>query len=72
VTADAVMGFDDPTDLTIAHALYKRFVLGDASFQYAGVKIDGLSREDLDRLDIDLETSRAGSITSSTTSKSVS
>jgi len=45
VTADAVMGFDDPTDLTIAHALYKRFVLGDASFQYAGVKIDGLSRE---------------------------
>jgi len=36
------------------------FVLGDASFQYAGVKIDGLSREKiLDRLDSDLETSRA-------------
>lgn len=60
VTADAVMEFDDPTDLTIAHALYKRFVLGDASFQYAGVKIDGLSREKiLDRLESDLETSRA-------------
>ena len=55
VTADVVREFDDPTDVTIAHALYKRFVLGDASFQYAGVKIEGLTREKIvDRLSSDL------------------
>ncbi|GAB6878228.1 hypothetical protein JCM17823_05020 [Halorubrum gandharaense] len=59
VTADAVRSFDDPVDITIAHALYKRFVLGDASFQYAGVEIDGLTREKiLDRLGSDLEIDR--------------
>jgi len=63
------MGFDDPTDLTIAHALYKRFVLGDASFQYAGVKIDGLSRRrsSTDSTAIS-KPAVPGSITSSTTS----
>ncbi|MCL9817774.1 DEAD/DEAH box helicase [Natronocalculus amylovorans] len=55
VTADVVAAYDDPVDVTIAHALYKRFVLGDASFQYSGVKIDGLTRAKiLDRLSGDL------------------
>ena len=55
VTADVVAAYDDPVDVTIAHALYKRFVLGDASFQYSGVKIDGLTRSKiLDRLSGDL------------------
>lgn len=59
VTADAVQEFDDPVDVTIAHALYKRFVLGDASFQYTGVEIDGLTREKiLDRLESDLTVDR--------------
>lgn len=59
ITAESVADFDDPVDVVIAHALYKRFVLNDASFQYAGVEIDGLTREKiLDRLDSDLTVTR--------------
>jgi len=59
VTADAVAALDGPVDVAIGHALYKRFVLGDASFQRAGVKIDGLTREKIiDRLDSDLRVGR--------------
>ncbi|WP_254863100.1 DEAD/DEAH box helicase [Halovivax gelatinilyticus] len=55
VTADVVAEMDDPVEITVAHALYKRLVLDNASFQYSGVKIDGLTREKiLDRLDGDL------------------
>jgi len=63
------MGFDDPTDLTIAHALYKRFVLGDASFQYAGVRsTDCLGRRSSTDSTAISKPAVPGSITSSTTS----
>lgn len=59
-TADVVAELDEPIDVVIGHALYKRFVLDDASFQHAGVKIDGLTRAKiLDRLDDDLAIDRA-------------
>ena len=59
VTTNVVADIDDPVDVVIAHGLYKRFVLDDASFQYSGVEIDGLTRAKiLDRLDGDLRLSR--------------
>ena len=59
VTANVVADLNDPVEITIAHELYKRFVLDKASFQYSSVKIDGLTREKIvERLDADLAVDR--------------
>ncbi len=52
VTGDVVADCSDPVEMTIAHEVYKLFVLNKASFTYNSVSFDGLTRSKIiDRLD---------------------
>ncbi|WP_224333534.1 DEAD/DEAH box helicase [Haloprofundus halobius] len=52
VTGDVVADRSDPVEMTVAHEMYKQFVLNNASFTYNRVSFNGLTRSKLlDRLD---------------------